>query len=258
MKVIILAGGQGSRLGHLSEHKPKPMIKIGERPILWHIMKIYSSFGYNDFIIALGNKGEIIKDYFKNFKTYNNNFKIDIGNDKIEILDDDNDEKNWKVSLVDTGLNALKGSRLKKLEKYLTADTNMITYGDGVADLNLKDLLNFHNIHGKTLTITGVFPPSRFGEINEKNNQIVSFSEKPQTSSGLINGGFMVFEKKMLDILSISDDCDFEYKVLEELVKSEEVMVYKHKGSWECMDNQRDMEHLNNLWIQKKAFWKSW
>ena len=134
----------------------------------------------------------------------------------------------------------------------------MITYGDGVADIDIIKLLNFHKQNSKTLTLSGVFPPSRFGEIKEKDGQVISFSEKPQTSSGLINGGFMVFEKKMLDILNLNDDCDFEYKVLEELVKLNEVMVYKHNGSWECMDNQRDMEHLNNLWKSKKAFWKTW
>lgn len=257
MKVIILAGGHGSRLGYLSDYKPKPMIKIGDKPILWHIMKIYSSYGFNDFIIAIGDKGEVIKDYFNNFQIYNNDFQVNIGENKINILNK-SEEENWTVSLVDTGINSLKGSRIKKLEKYLKSETNLLTYGDGVANIDIKKLLKYHASHGKTLTISGVFPPSRFGEIEENNGKVVSFSEKSQTSSGLINGGFMVFEKKMLDALSISDDCDFEFRVLEKLVKLNEVMVYKHEGDWECMDNQRDMEHLNNLWNCKKAFWKIW
>ncbi|MBI3632266.1 MAG: NTP transferase domain-containing protein, partial [Candidatus Vogelbacteria bacterium] len=179
MKVIILAGGYGTRLGNLTEDIPKPMLKIGDKPILWHIMKIYSSYGYKDFIISLGYKQEVIKHYFNNFDIHSNDFTIDLASKKKKILKPNNED--WKVSLIDTGLNTLKGARLKKIEKHLDADINMLTYGDGVANVNIKDLIKFHKSHKKILTITGVRPPSRFGEIIEKDSKLISFKEKAQT-----------------------------------------------------------------------------
>ena len=257
MKVIILAGGWGSRLGQLTESIPKPMVAIGNKPVLWHIMKIYSFYGFNDFIIALGVKGHIIKDYFYNFESRNNDFTVDLSSGDIKYHNKHN-ESDWNVTLVDTGLNTLKGGRIKRLKKYLTDDINMITYGDGVADVNIKKLVEYHKSHGKTITVTGVHPPARFGELKEMNGRIVAFEEKPQTSVGLINGGYMVFNRDLLDYLTPDEDCDFEFNALEKLTKEGEAMVYKHDGSWECMDHERDVEYLNNLWVNNKSFWKVW
>ena len=256
MKVVILAGGYGSRLGSLTDIVPKPMVEIGGRPILWHIMKYYSNFGYKDFVICLGYKGNVIKDYFLHYQARNNDFSIDLGSNDI-TFHNGHDETDWNVTLVDTGVDTLKGGRIKQVEPYLD-DMNLLTYGDGVADVDINSLIDFHLGHGKTVTITGVHPPARFGELLEEENQVISFEEKPQTSSGLINGGFMVFNKELLSYLSADKDCDFEIGPLDELSKNGEVMVYKHKGNWECMDHQRDVDHLNKLWDQGNAFWNLW
>lgn len=233
MKVIILAGGYGTRLGSITEEMPKPMISIGDKPIIKHIMKIYADYGYKDFIIALGYKKEIIEKHFEN------------------------KDHGWNVSLVDTGLKTLKGGRLKRLEKHLgDDDIHMLTYGDGVADINIDELIRFHKSHGKILTITGVHPPSRFGELIEKDGKLISFKEKPQTSSGIISGGFFVFNKKLLEHLTEDENCDLEYGVFDKLADLGEVMVYKHNGEWECVDTERDLKHLNKVWEEGKAFWK--
>ncbi len=257
MKTLILAGGYGSRLGNIAENTPKPMVTIGGRPILWHIMKIYSFFGFNDFVILLGYQGVKIKEYFFNYHMMNNDFTINLADNRISYPDENNVEK-WKVTLVDTGIDTLKGGRIKRAEKYLGDDVNMLTYGDGVADINIDKLLEFHRRHGKMLTLTGVRPPSRFGELVIKDHQVLSFEEKPQISSGMINGGFMVFNKKLLSHLTTDKDCDFEFGVLEDLAKQGEVMVYEHHGFWECVDTERDLKHLNKLWDQNKAKWKLW
>lgn len=257
MKIIILAGGWGSRLGQLSELVPKPMIYIGNRPVLWHIMKIYSHYGFNDFIIALGVKGHVIKEYFYNFESVNNDFTINMDSGTISYHNKHN-ESNWTVTLVDTGLNTLKGGRIKRVENYLDADINMITYGDGVANIDINKLVKFHKSHGKTVTFTGVHPSGRFGEFEEKNNQVFSFKEKPSHGKTFINGGFMVFNRNLLDYLTVNEDCDFEFNALEKLATSGEVMVYKHEKQWECMDHERDVDHLNFLWNNNKAFWKVW
>jgi len=257
MKVIILAGGWGYRLGQLSESVPKPMVTIGNKPILWHIMKIYSYYGFNDFIIALGVKGDVIKNYFYNFDSRNNDFTVDLSSGDIKYHNKYN-EHDWKVTLVDTGLNTLKGGRIKRLEKYLTDDINMITYGDGVGDINIQKLVEFHRSHEKIITISGVHPPARFGELIEKDGKCISFEEKSQSSSGLINGGFMIFNKNLLNYLTTDESCDFESGALEALANKGNVMVYKHLGSWGCMDHERDVGHLNKLWNENKAFWKVW
>ncbi len=256
MKVVILAGGWGTRLGQLTELIPKPMVKIGNKPILWHIMKIYSHYGFNDFVICLGVKAEVIKDYFYTYDTKNNDFTIDLSNNSIEFHEKRN--TNWKVTLIDTGLNTLKGGRLKRVEKYLDPDMNMLTYGDGVANINIRELVEFHKSHGKMITISGVHAPARFGEIIEKQGKLISFQEKPQTSVGVINGGFWVFNKEFLEYLTPDNECDLELGAIEELTKKGEVMVNKGVKAWECMDHERDYNHLNKLWNNNQAFWKVW
>jgi len=254
MKTIILAGGWGSRLGKLSESIPKPMVKIGDKPVLWHIMNLYSKYGYNDFVIALGVKSEVIKNYFLNYEYNSNDISIDLSNGNVTIHSNKTNV-NWKITLVDTGLNTLKGGRIKRVERYIDTEINMITYGDGLSNVNISDLMSFHKKHGKIITITGVRPPARFGEIIEDNGHVISFDEKPQTSKGLINGGFMVFNRELFNYLNNSEDCDFEFGALDKLSNEGNVMVYKHEGEWECMDHERDVDHLNRLWNNKKAFW---
>ena len=257
MKVIILAGGWGTRLGQMAEVIPKPMVPIGGKPVLWHIMKIYSHYGFNDFIVALGVKGEIIKDYFFNFEVLSNDFTVNLKTNEI-TYHNKHDEAGWKVTLIDTGLNTLKGGRIKRIEKYLDDEINMLTYGDGVANINIQSLLEYHKNHNKTLTITGVNAPSRFGELVEEGGKVQSFMEKPQMSVGIVNGGYMVFNRNLLEYLSQDENCDFEFGALEELAKAGEVMVYKHTGEWDCMDHERDVQYLNKLWNENKAFWEVW
>lgn len=257
MKVIILAGGYGTRLGNITESIPKPMVQIGEKPIIWHIMKIYSHYGYKDFIFTLGYKHELIKEYFHHYDIRSSDFQINLGTKKTKFLND-HEETDWKVTLIDTGLNTLKGARIKRIEKYLDDDINMLTYGDGLANINIEELVKFHKSHGKILTITGVHPPSRFGEIMERDSRLVFFKEKPQSSVGLINGGFFVFDKRLFKYLSEDENCDLEYETFEKLAPRGEIMVYKHLDNWECIDTERDLKHLNKVWSEGKAFWKVW
>ena len=256
MKVVILAGGYGTRLGNITEAIPKPMVKIGNKPILWHIMKIYANYGYNDFILSLGYKAEVVKEYFYNYNAYSNDYTINLGSREIKKLHN-HDEADWNVTLIDTGIDTLKGARIKRVEKYLD-DVNMLTYGDGVIDIDINELVKFHKYHNKIVTITGVHPPARFGEIVEKDGNLLSFEEKPQTSAGLINGGYMVFDKRLLNYLTEDEKCDLEQGPLEDIAKRGEVMVYKHTGKWECVDHERDLKHLNDLWNKNIAFWKVW
>jgi len=258
MKVVILCGGLGTRLREETEFRPKPMVEIGGRPILWHIMKIYTHYGYKDFILCLGYKDEIIKEYFYNYKLINNDFTIELGDNKDIEIHGDHGEKGWRVTLADTGGKALKGARLKRVEKYIDGKQFMMTYGDGVANIDIHSLLAFHNSHGKLATVTGVNPASRFGELKTKGNQVENFSEKPKTSSGLISGGFFVFNKGIFDYLSTDDNCDLEIGPLEEIARKGQLMVYKHRGFWACMDTLRDMDYLNKLWNENKASWKVW
>jgi|SRR6056297_824242 len=257
MKAVILAGGLGTRLGNRTNVIPKPMIRIGSKPVLWHIMKIFSNYGINDFIICLGYKKNVIKDYFLHYESKNNDFTINLENYDIEFHND-HDEKKWKVTLVDTGINTLKGGRLKKIEKYLDDEINIVTYGDGVADININKLIKFHKNKKKMVTITGVHPPARFGEISEEKDIVKSFREKPQTSKGLINGGFIVFKRELFEYLTNDENCDLEIGPLEKLSKKGKVAVYKHEGFWQCMDHERDVKYLNNLWNNNKALWKVW
>lgn len=257
MKLVILAGGYGSRLGDITNSMPKPMVEVGGKPILWHIMKIYSAYGIKEFVICLGYKANVIKQYFLNYEAYHNDFTKELCNGNI-ILHTHHDERDWKVTLIDTGMDALKGARLKKVEKYLDDDVNLLTYGDGLANINITELINFHKQAGKMVTISGVHPPARFGELEAKGDILTAFKEKAQTSVGLINGGYMVFHKELLGYLTEDDKCDLEYGVFEDLAAKGQIAVYKHDGLWSCMDNERDMHYLNKLWKNNEAFWKVW
>lgn len=257
MKLVILAGGYGSRLGEIANLVPKPMVEIGGKPMLWHIMKIYSHYGIKEFVICLGYKAHIIKEYFLHYQGRNSDFTINFEDDSIEFHTD-NDEKDWKVTLVDTGLDSLKGARLKKVEKYLDEDINLLTYGDGLANIDINYLIDFHLKMNKTVTISGVHPPARFGELQADGDVLTSFEEKAQTSQGLINGGYMVFDKRLLEYLTEDDRCDLEYGIFERLAEQGRIAVYKHEGLWACIDNDRDMGHLNTLWKNNQAFWKVW
>ena len=258
MQTIILCGGLGTRLREETEFRPKPMVEIGGKPILWHIMKIYSHYGIKDFVLSLGSKGEMIKEYFYNYEILNNDFTIELGNKKNIEIHSNNAEKDWRITLADTGDKALKGARLKRVQQYVNDDTFMLTYGDGVAEVDINALLAFHNKHGKLATVTGINPAARFGELKIKGNQVESFSEKPRDAEGLINGGFFVFNKGIFDYLSADENCDLEIGPLEKIAGEGQLMVYKHKGFWACMDTIRDMEYLNKLWVEGKAEWKVW
>lgn len=258
MKVVILCGGLGTRLREETEYRPKPMVSIGNKPILWHIMKIYSYYGYNDFILCLGYKGDIIKEYFYNYEILSNDFTIELGRRNSVEIHNSHSEAGWKITLADTGEKALKGARLKKIERYIDSENFMVTYGDGLANININDLKRFHEMHGKMATLTGVMPPSRFGTFSLKDNVIEKFTEKPQTSGQYINGGFFILNRKIFDHLTFDDSCDFELGVLDNLAEKGELMMYEHSKDWMCMDTIRDVEYLNNLWSSDKAFWKIW
>jgi glucose-1-phosphate cytidylyltransferase len=257
MKVVILCGGLGTRLKEETEFRPKPMVYVGNKPILWHIMKIYAHYGFKDFVLALGYKGDMIKEYFQNYELMNNDVTLELGKPENRIVHQNNKEVGWKVTLADTGQYALKGSRLKQLEKYIDGDEFMMTYGDGVGNVNISSLLEFHRSHGKIATITGAIPISQFGKLSIQENNIVNFTEKPRADS-FINGGFFVFNKTIFDHLTTDDNCDLEYGVLEKLSQEGQVRVYKHDNFWANMDTFRDMEYLNKLWGEGKAEWKIW
>ena len=258
MKVIILCGGRGTRLREETEYRPKPMVRVGGKPILWHIMKIYAHYGFKDFIICLGYKGNMIKEYFLNYEAMNNDFTIPLGNyNKIQIHSN-HKERDWHVTLVDTGEDVQTGARVKRIEKYIDGDLFMLTYGDGVADINIKELIEYHKSHGKIGTMTGVHPSSRFGELVVRDNKIEVFSEKPQITEGLISGGFFVFDKTFLEYLNEDDNCYLEKEPLENLVKDGELMVYPHNGFWQCVDTYRELELLNDLWKSHNSPWKVW
>lgn len=258
MKVVILCGGLGTRLREETEFRPKPMVNIGHHPILWHIMKIYAYYGHKDFILNLGYKGEMIKEYFYHYELMNNDVTLELGHPERICIYQSHDEKGWRITLADTGEKTLKGARLKKVEKYIIEDEFMMTYGDGVADVDINELLTFHHSHRKLATVTGINPASRFGELKVKDNKVLAFNEKPQASYGLINGGFFIFNKGIFDYLSTNDNCDLEIGALEKVANEGQLMVYKHIGSWACMDTLRDVDYLNGLWNENKAFWKVW
>ncbi|MCH8012525.1 MAG: glucose-1-phosphate cytidylyltransferase [Candidatus Marinimicrobia bacterium] len=259
MDVIILCGGKGTRLSEETTKKPKPIVEIGGKPILWHIMKIYSHYGVNRFILALGYKGEQIKQYFYNYRIMGSNFtlRLDPRHD-IEFLNH-TDEKDWEIIFVDTGEETLKGGRIKRVEKYIKNNLFHLTYGDGVSDVNLNKLVEFHKSHGCIGTVTAVRPPSRFGELNiDEDDTVLGLEEKPQMGQGLINGGFFVFDKKMLSYLTEDEDCDFEFGPLQKIAKDGQLKAFVHDGFWQCMDNVRERDYLDKQFRTNNAPWKMW
>lgn len=256
MKAVILAGGFGTRLSEETGVRPKPMVEVGGKPILWHIMNIYSAYGINEFIIAVGYKAEIIKEYFLNFYSINNNITVDLSTGHTTIHD--GNQPAWKVHIIDTGINTQTGGRLRKLRKYIEDEESfMFTYGDGVADINLNDLLEFHKSHKKMATVTTVHAPARFGRIGFNGNQITEFFEKPKLAEGWINGGFFILNPKTLDYID-GDDTIWERDPIERLAHDGQLMGYKHYGFWSCMDTLKEKNMLEELWKSEKAPWKVW
>ena len=258
IKAVILCGGAGTRLREETEYRPKPMVNIGDRPILWHVMKYYAHFGVRDFVLALGYKGEMIKNYFCHYELMKNDVTIELGQPEKISIHNSHDEAGWKITLADTGEKTLKGGRLKKVEKYIVDDTFMMTYGDGIADVDISALLSFHKSHGKMATVTAINQASQFGEMKTDGYQVLSFREKPVNGASLVNGGFFVFNKAIFNYLNDSDSCDLEIGPLEHIAREGQLMAYKHRGYWSCMDTLRDMERLNKIWDSGQAQWKVW
>lgn len=256
MKVVLLAGGFGTRISEESQFKPKPMIEIGGMPILWHIMKWYSHFGYKEFIICAGYKQQVIKDFFANYYLYNSDVTFDFSNNGSICVHSDHTE-DWKVTVVDTGLTTMTGGRIKRIQKFIGDEPFLLTYGDGVSDVNIKMLTDFHRKSGTKATLTGVLPEGRFGVMDIKEDKIVSFREKSKNDMGWINGGFMVLEPSIFNYIE-GDHTTFEKEPLEKLSKEGQLTVYKHYGFWQCMDTMRDKEKLEKLWAEDKAPWKVW
>lgn len=256
IKVAILAGGVGTRLGEETAVRPKPMIEIGGTPILWHIMRHYSHYGYQEFVIALGYRGEYIKKYFADYCTLQDNLTINIKNGDVR-RHGNHDRPGWTVDLIDTGSATLTGGRIKRLAPYMGDQTFMLTWGDGVSNVNLDELLEFHRSHGKLATLTAVRPTARFGHLDLDGNMITEFSEKPQTSEGWINGAFFVLEPGIFDYIE-GDRTSWEKDPMEQLAKDGQLMAYKHVGFWQCMDTLRDKHLLNELWDSGEAPWKIW
>ena len=255
MKVLILAGGYGTRLSEETDLKPKPMLEIGGKPILWHIMKMYSHYGFNEFVILLGYKGYFIKEYFANYYLHQSNVTFDMSNGEMEVHN--NSSEPWKVTLLDTGLDSMTGGRIKRAEKYIANKSFMLTYGDGVSNVNIKDLVEFHKANKTSATMTAIQPSGRFGALDIKTDLVNEFVEKPAGDGNWINGGFMICEPKILDLIE-SDSTIFEQYPLQTLAEKKELSAFKHTGFWQCMDTLRDKTALNDLWDQGKAPWKIW
>lgn len=255
MKVVILAGGFGTRISEESHLKPKPMVEIGEQPILWHIMKIYSAFGFNDFIVCLGYKAYVIKEYFADYFLHTSDITFDLANNEMTVHN--NFSEPWKVTLVDTGLHTMTGGRLKRVRPFIGDEAFHFTYGDGVADVNITELTEFHKNHGQTATLTAIQPEGRFGVLDMEGDQIRAFREKNRCDSGWINGGFMVLQPEIFDYLE-GDETVFEKMPLESVAKLGQLKAYRHEGFWQCMDTQRDKQYLEELWTSGNCPWKVW
>ncbi|NOQ29834.1 MAG: glucose-1-phosphate cytidylyltransferase [Helicobacteraceae bacterium] len=257
MKVLLLAGGFGTRLSEETDIRPKPMVEIGAKPILWHIMKIYSHYGYNDFVILLGYKCYYIKEYFANYFLHQSDVTIDIQSGQMEIHN--NSSEPWKVTLLDTGLDTMTGGRVKRASEHIGDEPFMLTYGDGVADININELVKFHKSHGKLMTMTSSQPAGRFGALSiEDNGQVSKFLEKPKGDGNWINAGYFVCEPKVLDYIIDGDSTVFEQAPLQKLAEDGEIFTYKHEGFWKPMDSLKDKYDLNDIWNTKKAPWKVW
>ena len=254
MKSVILAGGLGTRISEESQLKPKPMVEIGGRPILWHIMKIYSHYGINDFIVCLGYKGYVIKEYFANYFLHMSDVTFDMSQNHMEVHE--GHAEPWRVTLVDTGTETLTGGRLKRVQPYVGSETFCFTYGDGVTDVNIKNLINFHRSHGKQVTVTAIQPPGRYGALSLDGPAIRGFQEKPAGDGAWINGGFFILEPKVIDQIE-GDGSSWESHVLPQLAAREQLMAYKHEGFWQAMDTLRDKNHLEDLWAHTPP-WKIW
>lgn len=258
MQVVILCGGKGTRLREETEYRPKPMLPIGEHPILWHIMKVYAHYNYTNFVLCLGYKGQVIKDYFLNFRHISTDFTLKLGKERDIVFHGDYVEEDWTVTLANTGEDTLTGARLKRIEKYITGDEFMLTYGDGIGNIDIEKLVAFHRQHGKIGTLTGVRPPGRFGELSTDGNQIIEFNEKPQTTGGLINGGFFVFSRRFFEYLNDDPNLVLEQEPLRRLAADGQLMCHTHDGFWQPMDTFREFEMLNQLWKSNNAPWKVW
>ena len=258
MKVVILCGGYGTRIRDITDDIPKPMIPIGPYPILWHIMKYYSNSSYNNFVLCLGYKKDVIKDFFLNYAAHTRDFTIALGKQDSIDFHTNHDESDWKVTLADTGLNSMTGARIKKIQKYVGNEDFILTYGDGVGDIDIDALLSFHKSHNKALTVTGVRPPGRFGELVSENGQIIEFNEKPQVSGGRISGGFFVARSSLFNYINDDEKLVFEKEPMNKLVKDGEIMVYEHDGFWQPMDTSREFNLLNDLYEKGEAPWVKW
>ena len=255
MKAVILAGGLGTRLSEETSLRPKPMIEIGDNPILWHILKIYSFYDINEFIICCGYKGKLIKDYFLNYNSNSSDFTLDL---KTNTINTHNSTKeDWKITLVDTGSNTMTGGRLAKVKDFIGKDTFCFTYGDGLADINIKKLIEFHKKQGRKATLTAVQPPGRFGSLSFERGRVLEFNEKPKGDKSWINGGFFVLEPETIDLIN-DDLCIWEHEPLENLAKENQLSAYHHDGFWQPMDTLRDKMFLQELWESNKAPWKIW
>lgn len=254
--VVILCGGQGTRLREETEYKPKPMVPVGDRPLLWHLMKYYAHFGLDRFVLCLGYKGESIKDYFYNYEAMNSDFTVHLGQRRVDFHSASRED--WRVTLADTGQASQTGARVKRIQRYVAGSRFCLTYGDGLANVDLEALMAFHQSHGKLVTMTAVHPPSRFGEIQLDGGNVTAFVEKPNMGAGYINGGFFICEPGIFDYLTDDDACILERGPLERLSAEGQLMAYRHDGFWQCMDNVRDMKLLNDLWETGEAPWHVW
>jgi glucose-1-phosphate cytidylyltransferase len=257
MKVVILCGGLGTRLREETEFRPKPMVPIGGRPILWHIMKMYAHYGHKEFILCLGYKGEVIKEYFRNYHWNTSDVTLQLGRNPQTIYHNTHDEEDWSVTLLDTGQETQTGGRLRRALAHIDSDTFLFTYGDGVINSNINDEIRFHQQHGAIATVTAVKPSGRFGELALDGQTTTAFSEKPDREAAFISGGFFVFNRAISNYLE-SDSSVLEQKPMEQLAREGELKAFCHQGFWQCMDNYREQELLNKMWLSGKAPWKVW